>query len=444
MNSSWTRFLPDFIRRKIEGRHLLQEVLGNTGWMMGDQIVRKLVGLLVGVLLARHFGPQLYGEFSYAIAVVLIVSPLAILSLDDISIRRLAQDSSCRNEVLGTSFIMMIGGGVVAFGVAMAAIFLARPEDRLVQWLVGILAAGIIVQAFIAIEFWFESQMQWKFTVYAKTSAFLLLSIVKIVLILLNAPLVAIAWAGLAETVLGSAGLLIVYRKRGYAIKAWRFRRTIAGSLLKDSWPLILSALLTMAYLRIDQVMLGNMVGSEEVGHYSVAVQISEVWYFVPLVISSSVFPAFVEVENRSEELFYAHLQKLYNVMVLFSYMVALPVAFFSKEVIGLLFSSAYTAAGPLLAILVWTGVFTSLGAARNVLIIAKNWTRVNLVSIALGCFLNILLNYAFIPRYGAMGAVAATFISYWFAVHGTCLFFKPLRKTGWMMAKALIYPKIW
>ncbi len=436
--------MPDFIRRKIEGRHLLQEVLGNTGWMMGDQIVRKLVGLLVGVLLARHFGPQLYGEFSYAIAVVLIVSPLAILSLDDISIRRLAQDSSCRNEVLGTSFIMMIGGGVVAFGVAMAAIFLARPEDRLVQWLVGILAAGIIVQAFIAIEFWFESQMQWKFTVYAKTSAFLLLSIVKIVLILLNAPLVAIAWAGLAETVLGSAGLLIVYRKRGYAIKAWRFRRTIAGSLLKDSWPLILSALLTMAYLRIDQVMLGNMVGSEEVGHYSVAVQISEVWYFVPLVISSSVFPAFVEVENRSEELFYAHLQKLYNVMVLFSYMVALPVAFFSKEVIGLLFSSAYTAAGPLLAILVWTGVFTSLGAARNVLIIAKNWTRVNLVSIALGCFLNILLNYAFIPRYGAMGAVAATFISYWFAVHGTCLFFKPLRKTGWMMAKALIYPKIW
>ena len=69
------------------------------------------------------------------------------------------------------------------------------------------MAAGTIVQAFIAIEFWFESQMQWKFTVYAKTSAFLLLSIVKIGLILLKAPLIAFAWAGLADTALGSVGL---------------------------------------------------------------------------------------------------------------------------------------------------------------------------------------------------------------------------------------------
>ena len=97
----------------------------------------------------------------------------------------------------------------------MAAIFWARPEDRLVHWLVGIMAAGTIVQAFIAIEFWFESQMQWKFTVYAKTSAFLLLSIVKIGLILLQAPLVAFAWAALADTAIGSMGLILVYRLRG-------------------------------------------------------------------------------------------------------------------------------------------------------------------------------------------------------------------------------------
>ena len=78
--------------------------------------------------------------------------------------------------------------------------------------------------------------------------------------------------------------------------------------------------------------------------------------------------------------------------------MVAVPVAFFSKEIIQVLFSSAYADAGPLLAILIWTGVFTSLGAARNVFIVSKNWTRVNLISIALGCALNILLNYVLIP----------------------------------------------
>jgi O-antigen/teichoic acid export membrane protein len=444
MNAVWTRLVPGFIRKKLEGRAELQEVLSNTGWMMGDQVLRQVVGLLVGVWLARYLGPRLFGDFSYAVAVVLIASPFAILGLDAISIRRMVRDPSCKNEVVGTSFLLMTAGGVVAFGIAMGSIFLARPDDHLVHWLVGILSAGIILQSLIAIEFWFESQMQWKFTVYAKTFAFLLLSLVKVGLILLEAPLIAFAWAGLAETALGSACLVIVYRRRGYVIRAWRFSRKMARSLLEDSWPLILTASLTMIYLRIDQVMLGNMVGSEELGNYSVAVRISEAWYFIPMVICSSSFPAVFKSEAVSEELFYAHLQRLYSLMAFLAYAVALPVAIFSEEIIRLLFSSAFSDAGPLLAILIWTGVFTSLGAARNVFVLSKNWTRINLLSIGLGCSLNILLNYLLIPEHGAMGAVAATFVSYWFAVHGTCFLFKPLRRTGWMITKAMIFPKAW
>ena len=326
----------------------------------------------------------------------------------------------------------------------MAAILLSRPDDRLVQWLVGIIAASIIVQAFIAIEFWFESQMQWKYTVYGKTSAFLLVNVIKIGLILLEAPLIAFAWVALAEAVLGSIGLLVVYRLRGFSIKAWLFRLPLAKSLLRDSWPLVFSTMLAMIYLRIDQIMIGNMIGSEELGVYSVAVRIAEAWYFIPMVISSSVFPAIVKTEAYSEQLFYSQMQKLYNWMAFLAYGVALPVSYFAEEIIHLLFSSAYASAAPLLAVLIWAGMFTSLGAARNVFIVSKNWTRVNLVSIALGTVLNVLLNYMLIPHYGAMGAVAATFISYWFALHGTCFLLKPLRKTGWMMTRAMIFPKVW
>lgn len=444
MNMSWTSILPKFIRQKLEGRHTLQKAMDNTAWMMGDQVVRQVAGLLVGVWLARYLGPRLYGEFSYAIAVVMIVSPVAMLALDDISIRRLARDPSDRDETLGTVFVLMALGGVLAFVLALATIMLARPGDSLVLWLVGILVAGTIFQAFHAIEFWFESQMQWKFTVFAKTSAFLLICLVKVALILLRAPLIAFAWAGLAEVACGAVGLVLVYRQRGYAIKAWRFSRSRAKSLLKNSWPLLFSTLLTMVYLRIDQVMLGNMLGSQVLGNYSVAVRIAEMWAFIPLVICSATFPAMVEAEALSEELFSAQMQKLYNLMVLLAYAFALPVTFFSGEIVQLLFTNAYAEAGPLVAILAWTGVFTSLGVARTTLVVAKNWVRINLLSVALGAALNILLNYLFIPRFGAMGAVVSTCVSYWFAVHGSCLFLPPLRKTGWMMTKAIFYPKIW
>jgi len=444
MYPTWTRYLPRFILKRIEDRHELLEVLDNSGWMMGDKIFRQLVGLIVGVWLARYLGPQLFGEYSYAIAMVMIVSPMASLALEGIAIRAMVQDPLRREKVLGTSFLLMLVGGILAFIIAMTAIFWTRPEDQLLHWLVGIMAAGTIVQAFIAIEFWFESQMQWKFTVYAKTSAFLLLSLVKIGLIILKAPLVAFAWAALADTAVGSLGLIIVYHLKGFSVKDWRYSRSTAISMLKDSWPLFFSTLLTMIYLRIDQVMIGNMIGSGELGNYSVAVRISEVWYFIPIVFSSSVFPAVVKAEAVSEDLYYAHLQRLYSLMAFMAYAVALPVSVFAKHIIQILFSSAYTDAGPLLAILIWTGLFTSLGAARNVFIVSKNWTRVHLASIALGSALNIILNIILIPEYRAMGAVAATFISYWFAVHGTCFIFKALRKTGWMMTKAMLYPKFW
>lgn len=438
------RYLPNFIRSRIEKNPQLQDIFGNTGWMAGDSIIRKAVGLLIGVLLARYLGPQLYGELSYAIAFVLIISPIATLAMDSLSIRRIVQDFSSTNEVLGTSFKLMLGGGIFAFIIAMAGIFLVRPEDRLTHWLVGILAAGNIVQAFIAIEYWFGSQMQWKFPVYAKNSAFLLISIVKIGLIILQAPLVAFAWASLAETALGSVGLLIVYKFRGYTWKNWRFNRTIARSMLQDGWPLILSAFLTMVYQRIDQVMLGNMVGSIELGHYSVAVQLSEVWYFIPLAFCGAVFPAIVKAEAFSEELLYARLQKLYNLMAFITYIVAIPIAFFADEIVKILFSAAYKDTAPLLTILVWTGLFSNLIVARNLFMVAKNWTRINLAFVALGCVMNIILNVFLIPVYGAMGAVAATFISYWFTAHGSCFLVKSLRKTGWMITKAMLYPKIW
>lgn len=444
LNPAWSRILPEFVRRRFAQRQALNQALTNSGWMMGDQVVRQVVGLLVGVWLARYLGPQRFGELSYAFAVVMIVSPLAMLALDEIAIRHLVHDPSGKEAVLGTSFLLMLAGGVVAFGVAMTAILLARPEDRLVHWLVGILAAGTIVQAFIAIEFWFESRMQWKFAVYAKTSAFLLLSVVKIGLILLGAPLLAFAWAGLAETVIGAAGLWIVYRLRGFSLGSWRFSRATARSLLHDAWPLLFSTLLIMLYMRIDQVMLANMVGSAELGNYSVAVRIAEAWYFIPIVICSSVFPAVMRAQAESEALFYAQMQKLYNLMVLLAYGVALPVAIFAEDIIRLLFSAAFAEAGPLLSVLIWTGVFTSLGAARNIFIVAKNWTRVNLLATALGCALNIALNLLLIPHYGAMGAVVATFGSYWLAVHGSCFLLPPLRKTGGMMTRALLWPKVW
>lgn len=444
MNSAWIKFLPAFVRAKIEGRDYLQNVVSNTGWQFADNIVRMGMGLVVGVWMARYLGPDQFGLFSYALALVSLFSAIAALGLDDITIRNIVRDPACRDETLGTAFYLKLLGGVAAFLGAMATILLLRPTDSLSRWLVGIIAAGLVFQAFNVIEFWFNSQVQTKYVVFARNAVFLICSAIKIGLILTKAPLLAFAWVALVEVAAGSSGLVIAYWKKGNLLRDWRGSLERAKELLRDGWPLVLSNIATIIYLRIDQVMLGEMVGGEEVGIYSVAVRLTEVWIFIPGAIFCSVFPAIVEAKATSEELFYERLQKLYNLLVLSAYVVAIPVTLLSDWLVGTLFGEAYARAGFMLAILIWANLFTSLEIARSSFLTSMNWTRIHFVTLFLGCFLNIGLNYLLIPPYGGMGAVSASLVSYWFAAHGSCFLFKPLFRTGTMLTKALLYPKIW
>lgn len=444
MNQIWIRFLPEFIKVKIEGRHALQKALGNTGWLFIDQVIRMGVGLIVGVWVARYLGPEKYGLLSYAVAFVALFSAVASLGLSDIVVRNIVRDPLRKEEILGTTFYLKLIAAIVVFGMTTAGILIVRPADTLMHWMVGIIAAGTIFQSFDAIDFWFQSQVQAKYTVYARNAAFILMSVVKIIFILMQAPLIAFAWAGLAEIALGSMGLLVAYQTSGNHIRNWKRSLAIAGALLRDSWPLIFSGIVSMIYLRIDQVMLGQMVGNEEVGVYSAAVRLAEVWYFVPMAVYTSVLPGIVEAKAISEELFYSHLQKFYNLMALMAYAVAIPVTFLAGWIVDMLFGHDYAKSGPMLAVLIWAGLFVNLGVARSSFLMSMNWTKVHFMTVFLGSITNVVLNLLLIPRYGGMGAVIASCVAYWVAAHGACFLYKPLHRTGYMITKALIFPKIW
>ncbi len=444
MNPIWLRFLPGPIRAKIEGRGYLQNVMTNTGWLFVDNIIKMTVGLFVGVWVARYLGPNQYGNLSYALAFVALFSTFANLGLNTIVVRDLVRAQSQKDEILGTTFLLKLVGGILAFGLALATITFLRPADRLTRMLVGIIAAGMVFQAGDTIDYWYQSQVQAKFTVWAKNSAFLIISGVKIALILLHASLIAFAWAGLAEIVLGSLGLVLTYTIGKQQIRAWHMSLHMTGKLLRDSWPLIFSGIVSMIYLRIDQVMLGQMASDAEVGIYSAAVRLAEVWYFIPMITVSSVYPSIVEARGKSETLFYDRLQLLYNAMAASGYLIALPVTFLSGWIVHVVFGPAYGRAGDMLAVLIWAGIFVNLGVARSSFLTTMNWTKVHFMTVFFGSIINVVLNILLIPRWGGMGAVIASCAAYWFAAHGACFLYKPMHRTGFMLTKALIFPKVW
>lgn len=422
----------------------LKEVVSNTGWLIADRLFRMGAGLLVGVWVARYLGPEHFGTLSYAGSFAGLFSAFAALGLDGIVVRELIRAPHDRYELLGTACVLKLVGGASAVLLCQVSILLIRPFDIGMQIMVAIIAAGFLFQSLDVIDYWFQSRTDSRWVVYAKNIAFVAVSLVKILLILLRFPLVAFAWVATAEILLGALGLFVVYRLNGESVFLWRYSRQRAEKLLADGWPLIFSGVVIMVYMRIDQIMLGELSSSAEVGMYAAAVRIAEAWYFVPMAVVSSVFPAVIAAREQNEDLFYRRLQRLYNLMALISYAVALPVMLLASPLIGLLFGDAYVGAAPQLALLVWAGLFTSLGVARSTFLTAMNWTRLHLMTVSLGGVLNIVLNYLLIPRYGGIGAVIASLVAYWFAAHGACFLFPPLRKTGWMLTRAMVFPKPW
>ncbi len=438
MHKTWTRFLPQFIRKRLENRHELQRVIDNTGWLFADKIVRMGLGLIVGVWVARYLGPSQFGLLSFAGSFVTLFLAIALMGLESIVVRELVRTPEEQEGLLGATFFLRLLSGSISLAAAILTIIIIRPEESTTHMLVALAGVALIFQAFDAIDLWFQSEVKSRYVVMAKNGAFIFSAAVKVVLILIKASLIAFAVANAIELVLGAMGLLIVYRINGQSVCRWNVRAEKIRMLLKESLPLVLSGIVFMVYLRVDQVMLGQMIGDREVGIYAAAVRVAEIWYFIPTAVVSSVFPNIIKARQSDEEEFYRRLQRLYNLMTFMGYAVAVPVTFCSGWIIDLLFGRAYAAAGPMLALLVWAGLFANLTVARNAYLLAMNWSRVLFFVTCLGAFVNVALNFVLIPRLGGMGAVLSSLISYWVAAHGACYCYRPLRRTANMLTKAL------
>lgn len=385
----------------------------NTSWLFFEKMLRMFVGLFVGIWVTRYLGPERFGLFSYAQSFVGLFVVIATLGLDGIVVRELVKDESRTNDLIGTAFYLKLIGAILTLLVLVIATQFTS-NDRYTNLLVFIIASATIFQSFNVVDMYFQSKVLSKYVVFSNIISLFISSIVKIILILINAPLVAFAWAILFDSIVLALGFIYFFLKYSTSeIKKIKFNKTIAISLLKDSWPLILSGVVVSIYMKIDQVMIQEMLGSEAVGQYAAATRLSEIWYFIPTVVASSLFPAIVNAKRQSEELYYDRLQKLFDLVTWIAIAIALPMTFLSDMIVNMLYGEQYNQAASVLMIHIWASVFVFLGVVSGNWFINENLQLLAFWRTFYGMISNIFLNLLLITKYGIQGAAIATLISY-------------------------------
>lgn len=407
---------------------------------MAERVLRLSITLFVGVYIARFLGPIQFGKLSYALSIVAIFSAFSVLGLDGIVVRELTNKHSSRDAILGTSFFLRIISAFLTC-ILLYSILLITDNTHEEKVLILIISASLLFQSSNVIDLYFQAKVQSKFVVQGQVIQVLLSSLIKILLILFKAKLIYFAVIILADSIILAGSLLLIYSCKKYlSVRKWHFRKELAKKLLKDSWPLILSGLAISLYMRIDQVMIREMLDPGAVGHYAAAIRLSEAWYFIPLAITTSVYPAIIKSKFDGDALYYSRLQQLYNLMVWISLMIAIPISFFAKDIIVILFGQPYSEAGKVLAIHIWASVFVSLGLASGKWLLVENLQIYALYRVVLGLFVNIFLNLILIPSYHIVGAAVATLSAQIFAAYIFDSFTEKTRHTFKLKTKAIFF----
>lgn len=198
-----------------------------------------------------------------------------------------------------------------------------------------------------------------------------------------------------------------------------------------------------MIYIRIDQIMLGQMRGNKDVGLYSAALRFSEIWYFIPVVIVNSVMPTLTKLRQESEEKYYQRLKQLFSTLVTVAYAIAIPMTFFSTYLITSFYGQIYKEAGTILSIHIWTAVFVFLGVGISPWLFNENMIKFSLFQTGLGAIINIILNLFFIPLWGGIGVAIATLISQIFVGYLTLLVSKKTRVIFRLETQAIFFASL-
>jgi O-antigen/teichoic acid export membrane protein len=391
----------------------LRRILANIAWLFLDKVLRIGVGIVVAVWMARYLGPSDFGLLSFVTASVGLVAAVATLGISNIAVRDLAQGRESAGSTLGAAAALHVIGGFFAYGALVLMVMALRPDDPRAQ--VAALVAGgvLLVKASQIAVYWFESQVAARPVVLAQNSVFLAGACLTAAGILFSAPLMFFVWLLLTEALVASATLLLLLHRKGVSLTSLRSPASRIAQLLRESWPLALSGMAVVIYMKVDQIMLARMHGDTSVGIYAAAVRMSEVWYFVPVAIVASVFPAILAARQRSLEEFHTRLQALFDGLALVAVAIAVPMTFAATPLVAFLFGAAFAPAGQILMVHIWSALFVFVGVAGGRWFVIEGRQMMALQRTLIGACANVVLNLVLIPVYGPLGAAWATVASH-------------------------------
>ncbi len=394
------------------GAHTPRRYLKGALWIAISKFLSICVSLATTFYIARTLGPQNLGELSYATSIVNMLAFFGAIASSTVIVRDLVKKELNQRTILGTAWILMILGTLITI-ICVIGLTLYLPHNDITFYIVGLLCLAQIFSSFTVAQNIFYAKADTKFLSVMQLVVHTIISLTKIIAMTQNQGVLVLGAIMLVEQIMNAAITIYLYKKySNISLWEWKFDFNYAKKLALDSIPFVFISMSIVVSGRIDQVLLKHFLDTAAVGYYSVAVQLTEIWQVLPMILLSSLLPALVN-SHISANNYGKRILALTILLCIYSLTASLATTLLAPILIPLIYGAAFNASIPLVQIYSWSLFGTVAGFLISNILATENKRRIQIMVGVIPMLTNVILNLLWIPNYGAAGAAWATVISY-------------------------------
>ena len=383
----------------------------NLSWLIFDKLFRASINIFLSIVLARSLGPESFGVLNYLLAFLFLFSSFSSLGMNPVLVNQIIKNKNKNNHIcIMNGYYLRFIFSLFNYLIFIYLINILN-ENQIYYNYSLIIGTGIIFKSCEVFFSYFEAKSLSKYIVISQLIGLTSSAIIIFYIIYKELDYVYIYYALVLDIV-----IVFILVNFFYFYKSNDFFITLNLFVLKNiiikSFPVLISSLSIILYMRIDQIMINTLVDEYNLGIYSVSVRFIEIFHFIPKIIMISFLPILLLSRKYNIKLL-----KLNSVIFKFSLILMIFIFLGSDFLIPFIFSNTYIDSIATTKILSFSIIFVFFGVTNEHWYVSNNLQKYYAIYVFFGAIVNILLNYILIIKFGIKGAAYSTIITYFLII---------------------------
>jgi O-antigen/teichoic acid export membrane protein len=363
--------------------------------------------LIISVLIARYYGPEDLGRFSFVLGFISIVAVFAEFRLQSVLTKEISEKTYSSGLLLGSAISINLFFSIM--GLLIIGIYAFFESDDVVKLCMLIYSASFFFKVPRCYRAFFIANEKNKIIAICEiwSSLFMLFALSFCVYRSVDLYLLVLV-RSLDFLVFGFFSHILFLRDVSKEKFVYQFDMSLAKRLIRLSAPFVLSGFAMILFQRVDLILVRQIIGDYSAGIYSASLNITLIFSIIPLVVSESIAPKMYRAK-KNQNLYGVARQGFVSIVTVVGFLMSIIMFIIGGFLLDGLYGSEYSDGFNAIKILSLCPILIALGAAAGQVIVSDECQQGVFGKSVIALVVTIVLNFVLIPIIGIEGAAVST-----------------------------------